>query len=827
MSRFWLISLVVLALALLAAPGVLEAQGLLVVVDPGHSVRLPRPWIYPPPYPPYPPVHPPMPRPEPPPLATYKIQELDVQARLLDQVAQVRVSQSFVNTGSRPLEVSFIFPLPYDGAIDQLTLMVDGKEFPAKLLKAEEARRLYEDIVRKNKDPALLEWMGTGLFRTSVFPVPPGEKRTVSLRYSQICRKQEGLTDFLFPLSTAKYTSHAVEAVNVRVTIDSALDIKNVYSPTHVIEIKRPDDRHATVTWTAKNTVPGTDFRLFYDVGRGKVSTRVLSYRPGKDGDRDGYFLLLASPQIKSPESDPPKKTVVFVIDRSGSMSGKKIEQVRSALKFVLGNLRQGDLFNVIAYDSEVEAFRPELQRFDDATRKAALGFAEGLYAGGSTNIDAALRTALGQLQDSSRPSYVMFLTDGLPTTGQTNEAKIAAGAKESNRVRARVFAFGVGYDVNSRLLDTLARDNHGYSEFVRPDEDIEDRVSRLYRRIQAPVLTDVKIEFSLDEQRAEQGGATNRVYPKGTIDLFAGDQLVLVGRYRSPGNAKVKVTGSVAGQAQKFDFPARLVERSPDDTNAFVEKLWAVRRVGEILDELDVRGKNEELVRELVDLATRHGIITPYTSFLADENTRLGDLAGNARLAEQRLNALSLSSGEAGFMQRGFRGQLQRAQVAESAASRAAADFYGVPPAGYPGMAPGAPPPGSMAGRAEGLAKRAGPARGGGMGGYGGMPGMGAPAASGAGVAGPGSQARAAEEMEVAQQSVRNVGNRAFYFRANQWVDSTVSKDQERQAIRLKQFSDRYFELARRHGRSLSQYLVFDEPVLLNLEGQAYLIEP
>jgi len=368
-----------LLLVLLLAPAFARGQGLLVVVDPDQHVRLPRPIIIWPPHPPRPP------RPVPPPPATYKIQELEVTARLLDQVAQVRVSQSFVNTGSRQLEVAFIFPLPYDGAVDQMTLLVDGKEYPAELMRADEARRMYEAIVRKNKDPALLEWMGTGLFKTSVFPVPPGAKRTVSLRYSQLLRKQEGLTDFLFPLSTAKYTSHAVEKVHVRVTIESGEEIKNVYSPTHAVNIKRPDDQHATIEYTAENEVPTSDFRLFYDLGNGKLSTRVLSYRP--DRQQDGYFLLLASPKIKAPDEKRPKKTVVFVVDRSGSMSGKKIEQARGALKFVLDNLRKGDLFNIVAYDSEVESFRPELQRFDDDTRKAALGFIEGIYAGGSTNI--------------------------------------------------------------------------------------------------------------------------------------------------------------------------------------------------------------------------------------------------------------------------------------------------------------------------------------------------------------------------------------------------------------------------------------------------------
>ncbi|MGA2033914.1 MAG: VIT domain-containing protein [Thermoguttaceae bacterium] len=772
---------------MLMAPAVALAQGILVVIDPEQHVRLPRPiiiWPHPHPTPPV----------FEPPAATYKIDELEVHARLVDQVAQVQVSQSFVNTGSRPLEVSFIFPLPYEGAIDRMTLMVDGREYPAKLMDAKQARRIYEDIVRKNRDPALLEWMGTGMFQTSVFPVPPGGRRSVTLRYSQLCRKQEGMTDFLFPLSTAKYTSHPVEKVEMHLTIESQEEIKNVYSPSHAVEIKRPDDRHATISYTAKNEVPTSDFRLLYDIGRGKVSTRVLSYRP--DNAQDGFFLLLASPEIKTANQERAKKTVMFVIDRSGSMSGKKIDQVKAALKFVLNNLREGDLFNIIAYDSEIESFRPELQRYDDKTRKAAIGFVEGIYAGGSTNIDGALRTALDQLKDSSRPNYVIFLTDGIPTDGETNEMKIIANAKAENRVHARIFVFGVGYDVNSRLLDKLARTGFGQSDFVRPNEDIEDRVGKLYGRIEAPVLTGVDISFHLDEVRTEEGNPVNRIYPKDSFDLFSGEQLVLVGRYRKPGTAKVVVKGSVAGQIEKFDFPATLVEKSNDESYAFIEKLWAVRRVGEILDELDLKGKNEELVKELVELSTRHGILTPYTSFMADDGANPHDLTFNMRTAERRLDALSMTDGVGGVAQRDFKGQMQRAA-----------------------QAPAASGPARFMSRAQDSSRAAGSSNGSAYGGAA----LAADSLSELSVVG----GDVAKEAEAADRNVRNLGNRTFFRRNGQWVDSQVSKAQEVHPQRIKQFSREYFDLARRHGRTLAQYLVFDEPVLLNLDNQAYLIEP
>ncbi|HVX13131.1 MAG TPA: VIT domain-containing protein [Pirellulales bacterium] len=759
-----------LLLPLLSAVPV-AAQGLLINIEPGQHVRLPRPHVVAVPVAAHP-------------VSSYKIHEIDVRVKLQEQIARVQVSQSFVNTGSVQMEVCFVFPLPYDGAIDQLTLLVDGKEFPARLLPKDTARQTYEAIVRKNRDPALLEWLGTGMFQTSVFPVPPGAERKVTLQYSQLCRKDHGLTDFLFPLSTAKYTSHPVERLNIEVAIETKGEIKNVYSPTHSVELKR-DAHHATVSFKSQHEVPTTDFRLLYDADNGKLGANVLSYHP--PGTDDGYFLLLTTPAIERRDDaggERPKKTVVFVVDRSGSMTGEKIEQAKGALKFVLNHLREGDLFNIVAYDNAVESFRPELQRFNEESRQAALGFVDGIYAGGSTNIDGALTTALRQLADSARPSYVLFLTDGLPTAGEVNEQKIVANSQTNNRVHGRVLAFGVGYDVNSRLLDKLVRQNFGQSEYVRPNEHIEERVSRLFQKLEAPVLTDVVIQFSVDALPGAAEGAVNRIYPKQVVDLFAGEQLALVGRYRKPGAAKVSITGNVHGQQKRFDFPADLVAESKDETFAFIERLWAVRRVGEIIDELDLQGKNDELIQELVALSTRHGIITPYTSFLADENVSLHALSSNAARAKDRLSQLEETQGANAFYQRGMKGALQRAEAAEAAK-----------PAG--GFAAGRLPGRRNAGR---------------------------PAAA----AQPASDADKFDaSLEQAGETVQNVANKAFYRRGNRWVDSTVTDEQDKKAQRVTQFSDEYFKLADRYGRKLSQFLVFDDPVLLQLDGEAFLIEP
>ncbi|NQT40035.1 MAG: VWA domain-containing protein, partial [Planctomycetes bacterium] len=441
-----------------------------------------------------------------------------------------------------------------------------------------------------------------------------------------------------------------------------------------------------------------------------------------------------------------------------------------------------------------------------------ALGFIEGLYAGGSTNIDQALNTALSQLQDSKSPNYVIFLTDGLPTAGETNEMKIVDNAKKENRVRARIFTFGVGYDVNSRLLDRLVRANFGQGEYVRPDEDIEERVSRFYGRIKAPVMTDVSVKFVVDE-KDEEGKSINRVYPEDAFDLFAGEQLVVVGRYKKPGDAKVTVAGRIGKNKESFDFPAKLVKKSSDDTNAFVEKLWAVRRIGEILDEIDLSGKNDELVEELVKLSTRHGILTPYTAFMADENTRVHDLAANTARTDLHLGALSNSSGAGGFMQREAKARFKAAGQGAAAPS-APGKYYA---RGSFDQAlrsvPGAKLPAATMPRPAGRPSVAGP----GMG-YG-----------GGRIAGQTPRADGDElsSEEAAAAAVRNVGNKTFFRRAERWVDSSVTESQEKNVQQVKQFSREYFDLARRFGQQFSQYLVFDETVVVEFKGQAYEILP
>jgi Ca-activated chloride channel family protein len=706
------------------------------------------------------------------PLHSYCIKSLDVNVNLNGQVARVQVSQEFKNTSKRTIEASFVFPLPYDGAIDRLTLLVGNKEYEAKLIDRNEARRIFESYVRRNQDPALLEWMGSGMFKTSIFPIPPGETRKVTIRYSQVCRQFQGMTEWLFPLRIARYTTKPIEQLSVQVSISSPLAIKSVYSPTHSIAVKKPSAKTALISYEQKNVIPNSDFRLFYDIGKQSIGTSILSYRP--DGAEDGYFMMLISPDIQAQQRESISKNVVFVVDRSGSMTGRKIDQAKEALRFVINNLNDGDLFNVVAYDSEIETFAPELQRHNKSSRDKALGFVESIFAGGSTNIDGALNAALDMLQDDETPNYVVFLTDGIPTVGETNVARIVDKAAKANSVRARVCCFGMGYDVNSLLLDKLARTGYGQSVYVRPDEDIEAKVAEFYTRIAAPVLTDVKLRVDVDGVKVAQGSVVNRVYPRNLYDLFAGDQLVLVGRYKHAGNAKVVLSGRVNSEVQRFEFPAKLESKSTSSNQSFIEKLWAVRRIGEIIDKIDLEGSNDELLDELVMLSRRHGVLTPYTSFLADENGAIRDEAKSRLSAATALNVLATEeAGQAGFARRQNKAAFQNAG-------------------------------GGSGGRGD-------------AGGEDQLPSQKVDADGGVVFQ------DAVTNRAVKVKTLRQVGDKSFFLEEGRWVDSSASKEQIKTAQDLTRYSPRYFELAAKQGAVVGRILALPGTVIVVIDGQAY----
>ncbi len=604
----------------------------------------------------------PLPRPVPVPQRPVEIAAIELDGRVRDQVAEVSVTQTLFNPNDRPVEAEFLFPIPPGAAVQDLVLVANGQELTGEVLPKGEARRRYEEIVRRMVDPALMEYAGYGLYRTSVFPVPARGEATVHFRYTEVSPREGGRVTFSYPFGLARQ-QEAVGRLRINLTLASdpasGTGIGAVYSPSHEVEVERERGR-TRVRFEADDVRLRRDFELVYEpAGDGPLSATVLSHWP--EGARDGYFLLLAAPEIPETEAEALAKTVVFVIDRSGSMAGRKMEQARDALAFVLNNLGDDDLFNVVAYDDRVEAFAPELQRYAAETRADALDFVDGLRPGGSTNIDGALSEALGLIPESGQPAYVLFLTDGLPTVGETAEGAISENARAANDADARIFSFGVGYDVNARLLERLAAASGGTTEYVRPEDDLEASVAGLYGRLTRPVLSDLTIDFG--------GTRINRAYPRDLPDLFAGGQLVWAGRYTDGGAVTVRLSGRAGDAERTVSFRADLAEEGARTRSDFIEPLWAARRVAALLEQIDLDGQNDELVDELVALSTRYGILTPYTSFLAEEDAAFASRDDLRLRGSRALEMMDAVSGEAAVGQRQARGNLAAAAQAPAEA--------------------------------------------------------------------------------------------------------------------------------------------------------------
>lgn len=725
---------------------------------------------------------PPSPRP-PPREPQYQIPTVEVQATIVDQSAQVQVQQVFENTGSTTLEAVFVFPLPDEAAISGLTLLVDNQELTGKLHRREEARRIYEEIVRRQRDPALLEYIGQGLFQTSVFPIPPGAKRTVQIRYTQLLRREQGLIGFRLPLGNTRHGGRPIGQFQLTLRIDSPEPLQTLYSPSHTLEISRPDPRHAVCQLRLQQTFLADDFHLLFGGDPAAAGVRLLSHR--RQADDEGTFLLLASPTQGAVPEAPVARTLLFVVDKSGSMTGKKMEQAREGLRFLVRQLRPIDTFNIIAYETNITTFRPELLAGDPASVDAALQWIDGLYAGGGTAIDGALQAAFRLATDPQRPTFVVFLTDGLPTVGEVHELKIAQNTRQVNQSRARLFPFGVGFDVNARLLDRLSAEHRGLSSYVRPNEDIEASIASLYTRIGAPLLTDLQLDWRMDPVLPDGTPVVNRTYPRQLTDLYRGEQLVYVGRYKRPGQARVTLSGLRGTERVTLEAGGEFVANSNDDSLIFIERLWATRRIGELIEQLDLQGRNPELIDELVQLSMRHGILTPYTSFLAEENVALGARVENRREALRRLeDGLQRESGQAGVEQRAFKGNLQRSAA----------------PAGAGGAAAGLAVDQQRV-LQEQLLKNMG----------------------------RGTVAVKADGTVQLNTGVQTVGSKTFFRKQGVWRDSTVTDQQQSQTRQVTQFSPEYFELAARDNGRWARYLAFagTERVLVNLGDETWEIEP
>jgi Ca-activated chloride channel family protein len=543
----------------------------------------------------------------------------DVRVDLADRVLRYEITETFVNRGSSVGEADFMFPLPKGAAFQDLKLEINGEMVAGETMNANQARQIYEEIVRRQRDPALLEWMGYGLLRARIFPIAPGEQKRVVVRFHTVApREGDALrVDYFRGVRTGYGEGNQQPEGRLSFVLTYPNDpmYGRAYSPTHSIY----DDGYASESSGDRSfasSYRGSTRRVEIRDARGEVTLLIpirrsisaaISLLANAPGNDDGFALITLSPPAVQPRAVP--RDLTFVLDVSGSMSGEKIRQARAAGKQILGSLSPIDRFRLIDFSSDVRTFR---DGFSAATReniRAAERYLDELDAQGSTNIAGALDEALSSPVQSGRLPIVLFLTDGQPTVGERDASVIASNVAKQRGAR-RLFTFGVGADLNVSLIEQLALEGRGTASFVRPDESVERSVGIVASRLTSPLVTDVRVH--------SDGVRLRKMHPSGAVDIFAGEDLVILTRYDGSGNAVVRFDGQTTNGPVSWSTRVYFPERSRE--NPFVARLWATQRVGYLSAEKRKHGGSREIDDEIRDLGERFGIPTEFSSYLVVE---------------------------------------------------------------------------------------------------------------------------------------------------------------------------------------------------------------
>ena len=564
----------------------------------------------------------------------FKIDRYQINIIVNNQLAKTKITQTFTNPNDFEVEGAYIFPVPDDAEYSNFTLSIDGKPVEGKLYSHEESREIYRSSARLSNNTAILEHIRTRAFVAEVSGIPANGECYIQFEYSQIVPVESDLAKYMYPLSLAKSATGPIAGLLVEMEIESDSEFSAIYSPSHEVVINRKDDKHANIRYEGKDVDPDDNFECYYSVSDDNFGMTLLTHRAEKN--ENGYFMLLISPKYEVKKTDVIEKDFIFVLDHSGSMARKKIEQAKAALRYCVRDLNDGDRFNLILFNTDITSLADRLNRREEwgggerghgsailshklidveDGREEALAFIDGIEARGGTNINKALLTALAEKPDPNRPRVIVFLTDGCPTVGVRNEAQILENVAQANRNQSRIFVFGVGHDVNFRLLHKMAADNGGSRNHVKPNDDIEIAVSSLFRKMNEPVLVNVELDFGQI--------IAKELSPRNLPDMFRGEQLTLLGRYESHGDTVLKLQGNVGSEPQEFSKNVHFAELQTD--NDFLPTIWAQRRVADLVDEAALNGRSSELDAEIERLSKKYGVETPYTSFVPADDGSLG----------------------------------------------------------------------------------------------------------------------------------------------------------------------------------------------------------
>lgn len=530
--------------------------------------------------------------------------------------------------GKSPVGCDVLVPLPPKAELLSVRPSGDGsaKEQAAfERQSVSEAKNTLRQLAVNLNDTAVLEFYGSSLVVVRSLRFPGGAKPVVQVRYRESARGHGETAGYLLPRSERlRYAT----PWGVTASIRAKKPVTATYCPSHPVVTRHTNGTLVTKVDGNATAEPGP-FRLSWTTAAGGITGLVLAYPP-RDKE-DGYFLWLLQAPETAPQANPVKREITLVIDRSASMDGKRIREVRQVANGVLGKLQSGDAFNIVTFNQKVDTCATSPMMNTTANVTAAKTYLKNIKPRGGSNIYGALKTSLAQPAANGRLPIVLFFTDGLPTNGSPSEVKIRNLAVKENPHGRRIYTVGIGVDLLSPLLGGLAAASGGRAMFVLPNEDVSKKVAPLIDRLQKPVLTDVTVAFRTADGK-DACKTFRDVLPSRIPDLFAGDRVVVLGRYRGTQPRTLTVTGNYLGAKKSFRFPFE--PKSASRVHTFLPRLWASRRIGQLVEAIrqhgakapatyEVRNQKTDprvakLSKEVLELTARYGVMTEYTAFLS-----------------------------------------------------------------------------------------------------------------------------------------------------------------------------------------------------------------
>jgi len=550
------------------------------------------------------------------------LKNTSVKADISGFLARVTVTQEFENSFTEPIEAVYTFPLSQNSAVDDMTMKIGERTIRGKIMRREEARKVYEQARTEGKTASLLDQQRPNIFTQSVANILPNDKIIIEISYVETLKYEDGQYEFVFPMTIGpRYNPNSVadatkispkieetrngSDISIEVNLDAGVPTEGIYSISHPIATTNLSSNSAKISLREDKVIPNKDFILRYDVTGKRIEDAILTHR----AEKGGFFSLILSPPDNFTEQNYTPKEIVFVLDTSGSMSGFPIEKAKEAMKLSLEGLNPNDTFNLITFAGDTAILFDAPVPATEENLAKAKAFLESRRGSGGTEMMKAVRAALEPSDSQKHLRIVCFMTDGYVS----NEAEIIAEIQK--HPKARIFSFGIGNSVNRFLLDKMAQEGQGEVEYVGLKDDGSKAAKKFFERVRTPILTDISIDWN--------GLPVEDVYPQKIGDLFSAKPVILNGRYTKGAKGTIRLKGNVAGKLFVRDIPVTLPENKPE--NDVLATLWARRRVDGLMSDFYKNTNKEkeknEIQAQITSLGIEFRLLTQFTSFVAVED--------------------------------------------------------------------------------------------------------------------------------------------------------------------------------------------------------------